>query len=282
MLVQYNVPLAVADELTPLIRDVFPDSKIAQNFSSRWTKTACMINGAIAPFFSASTGSKHAIESFSVSNWWFQRQYQHRENESPYCPLVWPGVRSCAYVVLDMCLSSSASAEGIFSRMDEALSSHHIRWENCIGMGLDNTSVNMGCRNSIKTRVLQKNSSVYMMGCPCHIIHNTAEKAGVALSRVSIVIIQINLNALAIIVISKGIRTSGWRIIGRLIFWFDKSTKRKASLVEYCTFCDTEYRKIIKHVNTRWLSLERAVQRVLQQFDPLKSYFLSEGKIAVL
>ena len=67
-----------------------------------------------------------------------------------------------------------------------------------------------------------------------------------------------------------------------LFFWFDKSTKRKASLVEYCTFCDTEYRQIIKHVNTRWLSLERAVQRVLQQFDPLKSYFLSEGKIAGL
>ena len=49
MLVQHNVPPAVADELTPPFRDVFPDSKVAQNFSSRWTKTACMINGAIAP-----------------------------------------------------------------------------------------------------------------------------------------------------------------------------------------------------------------------------------------
>ena len=84
---------------------------------------------------------------------------------------------------LDMCLLSSSSAEGIFSGMDEALSIHHIGWESCVGMGLDNTSVNMGCRNSIKTRVLQKNSSMYMMGCPCHIIHNTAEKAGVALAK---------------------------------------------------------------------------------------------------
>ena len=41
MLVQHNVPLAVADELTPLFRDVFSDSKIAQNFASQRTKTTC-------------------------------------------------------------------------------------------------------------------------------------------------------------------------------------------------------------------------------------------------
>ncbi len=62
-----------------------------------------------------------------------------------------------------------------------------------------------------------------------------------------------------------------------LFYWFEKSTKRKANLGEYCTFCDVVYRQIVKHVNTRWLSLERAVGRVLQQFDALKSYFLSEG-----
>ena len=62
-----------------------------------------------------------------------------------------------------------------------------------------------------------------------------------------------------------------------LFYWFDKSTKRKASLSEYCTFCDVTYRDIVKHVNTRWLSLERAVGHVLQQYDALRSYFLSAG-----
>ena len=62
-----------------------------------------------------------------------------------------------------------------------------------------------------------------------------------------------------------------------LYYWFDKSTKRKASLVEYCNFCDTSYRHIVKHINTRWLSLEKAVSRVLQQYAALCSYYLSEG-----
>lgn len=67
-----------------------------------------------------------------------------------------------------------------------------------------------------------------------------------------------------------------------LYYWFEKSTKRKASLSEYCSFCDINYRKILKHVNTRWLSLERAVTRVLQQYDALKSYFLSEGRCFIM
>ena len=64
-----------------------------------------------------------------------------------------------------------------------------------------------------------------------------------------------------------------------LFYWFDKSTKRKASLERYCVFCDTSYREVIKHVSTRWLNLERAIGRILQQYEALKaiSFFLSEG-----
>ena len=51
LLVQHNILLALADELIPLFRDVFPDSQIAKNYSSKCTKTACIINGAIAPYF---------------------------------------------------------------------------------------------------------------------------------------------------------------------------------------------------------------------------------------
>ena len=62
-------------------------------------------------------------------------------------------------------------------------------------------------------------------------------------------------------------------------FYFDKSTKRKSGLSEYCTFCDTDYCKILKHVSTRWLSLEKEVDRTLKQFMGLRSYFLSESKL---
>lgn len=65
-------------------------------------------------------------------------------------------------------------------------------------------------------------------------------------------------------------------------FYFERSTKRKNELSEYCAFCDTEYRKVLKHVSTRWLSLELTIQWTLMQYSGLKSYFLSEGLYDVL
>ena len=62
-------------------------------------------------------------------------------------------------------------------------------------------------------------------------------------------------------------------------YYFDKSTKRKNGLAEYCEFCDVEFRHILKHVSTRWLSLDLAIHRTLQQHPALRSYFLSEGTL---
>ena len=52
-LVQHNIPLAFSDHLSPLLRSAFPDSEIAKSYASASTKTTCMINGAIAPYFKA-------------------------------------------------------------------------------------------------------------------------------------------------------------------------------------------------------------------------------------
>ena len=69
--------------------------------------------------------------------------------------------------------------------MDEVLHCNNITWDNCVGVSMDNTSVNLGKRNSIMTKVQQQNSSTYIMGCPCHIVHNTAMKASESFTQVS-------------------------------------------------------------------------------------------------
>lgn len=61
-----------------------------------------------------------------------------------------------------------------------------------------------------------------------------------------------------------------------LYHWFEKSTKRKGVLLEYMKFYRHEDTKILKHVSTRWLSLERCVQSTLEKHSGLKSYFLRE------
>lgn len=178
MLVQHNIPLALADELTPLFHDVFSDSEIARNFSSKRTKTACIINGAIAPSFQyilveSMKSAPFAIAIDGSSDFSVEKM-------NPLTVRIFDkSHQGVSTQFLDMCMSSSSTAEGIFAKMENSLSKH-----NCVSIGVDNTSVNMGSRNSIKTRIVQKNPAVYVMGCPCHILHNTAGKAASAFENV--------------------------------------------------------------------------------------------------
>ena len=66
-LVQHNIPLAVADHLSPLFRDIFPDSDIAKGYASASTKTTCIINGSLAPHFKAALVSAMKIQPFSIA-----------------------------------------------------------------------------------------------------------------------------------------------------------------------------------------------------------------------
>ncbi len=143
MLVQHNIPLALADELTPLFRDVFSDSEIAKNFSSKRTKTACMINGAIAPFFQQALVECMKSNSFAVAI--DGSSDSGIEKMNPLTVRIFDINRGVVCTqFLDMCMSSSSTAEGIFAKMQEVLSTHSISWNNCVGIGVDNTSVNMG------------------------------------------------------------------------------------------------------------------------------------------
>jgi len=80
-------------------------------------------------------------------------------------------------------------------------------WALCTAMEVGNTSVNVGVRDSIKTRVLNQNLAIYFNSCPCHIVHNVAQKAGESFMEVC------------------GFDMEEFVI--DLYYWFDKYTKQK-------------------------------------------------------
>ena len=97
------------------------------------------------------------------------------------------------------------------------------------------------------------------MGCPCHIIHNTAQKGSKASC--------------------EGTHCDVDDFLINLYYYFNKSTKRKNDLAEFSSFCDVVYRKLIHHITVRWLSLQVAVDRALQQYEALYSYFCQRMKV---
>ena len=61
-----------------------------------------------------------------------------------------------------------------------------------------------------------------------------------------------------------------------LYFFFKRSAARREDykLVETITKITTHYMK--KHVESRWLSIDRSLVRILEQMENLKEYFLNE------
>ena len=64
-LVQHNVPLA--DHLSPLFQNIFPDSEIAKSYASARTKTTCIANGSLAPSLKSALVQKMKLAPFSLA-----------------------------------------------------------------------------------------------------------------------------------------------------------------------------------------------------------------------
>ncbi|MGH0146032.1 UNVERIFIED_CONTAM: hypothetical protein FKN15_041695 [Acipenser sinensis] len=254
-MVNHNVPLAVADHFSPLIKECFKDSDVAQRYGAARTKTTCIINRAIAPYLHDELVKKMRNRPYTLST--DGSNDTGREKMNPLTVKLFD-VDRVEHMFLDMCITTgtnAATAETIFEKMDSVLKKDNIPWQNRHSLLVDNANVNMGVCNSIKSRILSINPTVYVHGCPCHIVHNNASAAG-----------------------THYIELSDFDVEDMVVdigYWFKASTKRKCRLDEFCVFCDTEYMAVIDHVSTRWLSLETTVVRILRLYRALVSYFKS-------
>ncbi|KAH1179672.1 hypothetical protein KIL84_005722 [Mauremys mutica] len=64
-------------------------------------------------------------------------------------------------------------------------------------------------------------------------------------------------------------------IIFKIYECFHIYSAQTEQLKEHCEFVDVEYRKLLSHSKTRWLSLFPGNTRLIQIFPALKSFFLS-------
>lgn len=62
-----NVPLAFHDRLSPTIRKILPDSKIASKYHSASTKATCMLNEAVTPMLISNLLESMKAHPFSLS-----------------------------------------------------------------------------------------------------------------------------------------------------------------------------------------------------------------------
>lgn len=95
------------------------------------------------------------------------------------------------------------------------------------------------------------NTQLIGIGCPAHILHNAI--------RFGMDVLPIDLES----------------IIEKVFNYFSIYTVRSETLKEFCDFVKVVYRKLLHHSRSRWLSLLPCIEMLLQMYDALKSFFLS-------
>ena len=134
--------------------------------------------------------------------------------------------------------------------------------EKCIAFTGDNCNTMFGGlrRNEegnnvyAKFKKLLQKSCLIGVGCPAHILNNCVHHGAETMD------VDID------------------NIIFKIYQYFHIYTVRTEQMKEYCDFVDIEYRKLLSHSKTRWLSLFPGITRLIQMFPALKSFFLSQDK----
>jgi hypothetical protein len=155
--------------------------------------------------------------------------------------------------LLDFVELNDEHSAPVAKMMLKSLSDNNLDIKHVSSYAADNASVNYGVRKSVLTALQKENSKILKANCNAHVSHNTLRKAADALK--------------------CDIET----VITSVYSHFSVSANRRIKLVEFFDFVDVEYHELLRHVPTRWLSLGPAIDRLLDSWNPVVSYFVSLG-----
>lgn len=241
---EHNLAFSLSNHFTHLAPTMFPDSSIAKAFSSARTKTTCIVKGALSSHFMDPVVDLCRHNPFAIL---CDEGNDNEDKNFAILVNLWDqNLRKPVTHFLDMPVCNTGTGEKLFNLIDESLKSRNIPWSNVVAFESDTTNVMIGRHNSVLSRVKDVQPEVFSQGCVCHLA-NLCLLAGVQTLPIDVDDFFVD-----------------------LYYYFDKSAKRKE---EFHEFTGVKELKIIKHCKTRWLSLEKCVRRVLEQWSALYAYF---------
>jgi len=147
--------------------------------------------------------------------------------------------------LVDFFENADESADGMFECLKNSMSNLGLNWQKVSSFSADNANCNFGNNKSLFQNIKKLNENVIKANCHAHIIHNMAKYA---------------LNNLDIDIEN---------IVLKIYGHFSVSAKRRDNLKEFHDFVKTEFKEILRHVPTRWLSLQPCIERILLSWKAL-------------
>ena len=247
---EHNIAFLSSDHATKLFPKMFPDSEIGKRFACGRTKTTAIVKTALAPHFQDIAVQNMKCNPFSIM------MDESSDKTDKSCIILIRVLDTekgdiCTRF-LDMPVVNIGTAENLFVALKTSLEKNGLDFSKAVAFMSDTTNVMKGARSGIQKLIKNVHSTLYDVGCICHLADLTI-KAGMKT-------LPVNIDQLFIDV----------------FYYFFHSSKRKQVFIDnWCSLFASEPEVIIKHCPTRWLSLLRCVGRYLSQLAGLISYFLS-------
>lgn len=151
----------------------------------------------------------------------------------------------------DMAVVEKCDAQSLYDAIKKCFEDKDIPLNNIIGFASDTCNVMFGERHSVAALMKADYPNISFVKCSCHIIHLCVSHACLKLS------------------------TSLEDLCRNIYAHFSRSSLRQHELKEFQQFLNISPHKMLSFGQTRWLSLEACVSRILEQWDALTLYFTS-------
>lgn len=247
---EHNLPFAIMDHLPKLIQAVCPDSKVAAGLKCAKTKTHQIVENIVGKISSQDLCLDLRQSKFSL----IIDESTDLSTIKHLCLVVrYFKKNRVVDSFLDLIPLETANAASLFDHIVNCFTKNNIDYkENLIGFASDGANVMMGRNNSVVTLLQNEVPHLFILKCICHSFNLCASYACVKLPRFVEDLVRDIHN------------------------YFSSSPKRVVEFKIFQDFCNVKVHKMLHPSQTRWLSVNTAVKRVLEQFLALKLFFTDQ------
>lgn len=251
---EHNLPVNISDHLTELTKSIcasgIAPSQLRQMSCGR-TKCTAIINNVLGKTNFENLIGKLKINKFSL----LVDESTDISAEKVLAIVVRINENfTTTDEFLTLITVSDTTAQNLYRIITDFFKSNNIPYEkNIVGFGADGANTMMGAHHSLKTLLQQDIPDLFVMKCICH---SLALCASYACNKIPDIV---------------------EKLIRNVFSYMQHSFKRQSHFKEFQDFLNIKPHKMLQPSQTRWLSVQSAVIRVLEQYEALKMFFRTEA-----
>lgn len=249
-LVEHDLPISFVEPFVEFIKAI-PDPNLVNKMKLGKQKATNIIRQGLRPHFNESLRESLSQNYFSIyidESTDVSTKSQMAIITTFYCV----NENALKVDLIDLVELENWTANGIFCALTKSLDENKIPIQNWVGFCSDTTNVMMGKNHSVASLIKEKFPKVMIVKCSCHSIHLAASYA------------------------CKKLPNSLEDLVRNIYNHFHRSTKRSNTLTEFQKFFEDKTvrpKKMLSPGQTRWLSLQACVQRILEFWISLEQYW---------